>query len=170
MKPENNSTNKAMFLSQYWGQEVLHVPNLIYTGNPPEPSHEEWIDVRVDEFYIMKVANSTLPAFLTPLSQITDEDAIEITKISICRDPFVVHVRRHESGEIEIENISQHSTWTLFISDVWIYFQCGSSRSYVDSTSMLEIYDYLRSKGYALPWMGLSVDELVEYGWVKLKQ
>jgi hypothetical protein len=34
---------------------------------------------------------------------------------------------------------------------------------------MFELHDYLRSKGYALPWMGLSVDELVEYGWVKLK-
>lgn len=30
--------------------------------------------------------------------------------------------------------------------------------------------DYLRSKGYALPWMGLSVEDLVEYGWVKLKE
>lgn len=169
MKTENNSTNKAIFLSQYWNQEVLCIPNLIYTGNPPEPSHEEWIEVKVDEFYIMKVANSTLPAFLTPLSQITDEDAIEITKISICRNPFAVHVRRNDCGEIEIENISQHSTWKLFISGIYIYFKCGNSRREVDSTTMLAIYDYLRSKGYALPWMGLSVDELVEYGWVKLK-
>lgn len=29
--------------------------------------------------------------------------------------------------------------------------------------------DYLRSKGYAVPWMGLSVYKQVEYGWVKLK-
>jgi len=28
--------------------------------------------------------------------------------------------------------------------------------------------DYLRSKGYALSWMGLSVDEMVEAGWIKL--
>jgi hypothetical protein len=28
--------------------------------------------------------------------------------------------------------------------------------------------DYLRLKGYALPWMGLSVEELVEAGWIKL--
>lgn len=28
--------------------------------------------------------------------------------------------------------------------------------------------DYLRSRGYALPWMGLSVDEMVEAGWIKL--
>lgn len=30
------------------------------------------------------------------------------------------------------------------------------------------ISDYLRSKGYALPYMGLSVEEQVSRGWVKL--
>ena len=30
--------------------------------------------------------------------------------------------------------------------------------------------DYLRSKGYALPWMGLSVDEMIEVGWIKLTE
>lgn len=30
--------------------------------------------------------------------------------------------------------------------------------------------DYLRSKGYALPWMGLSVEQLIEYSWIKLKE
>ena len=29
--------------------------------------------------------------------------------------------------------------------------------------------DYLRSKGYALSWMGLSVETLEEYGWIKFK-
>ncbi|WP_411973351.1 hypothetical protein ACLCDV_07875 [Sphingobacterium sp. Lzh-3] len=29
--------------------------------------------------------------------------------------------------------------------------------------------DFLRSKGYALPFMGVSVEKLVEYGWVRLK-
>lgn len=29
--------------------------------------------------------------------------------------------------------------------------------------------DFLRSKGYALPFMGLSVEQLINYGWVKLK-
>jgi len=32
----------------------------------------------------------------------------------------------------------------------------------------LKDFDYLRSKGYALPWMGLSVGKQIEYGWVKL--
>lgn len=30
-------------------------------------------------------------------------------------------------------------------------------------------FDYLRSRGYALPYMGVSPDTLVEWGWVKLK-
>ena len=29
--------------------------------------------------------------------------------------------------------------------------------------------DYLRSKGYALPYMDLSVEDLISYGWIKLK-
>lgn len=28
--------------------------------------------------------------------------------------------------------------------------------------------DYLRSKGYALPYMGISVEKQIEYGWIKL--
>jgi hypothetical protein len=30
--------------------------------------------------------------------------------------------------------------------------------------------DYLRSKGYALHWMGLSVKEMVDAGWIKLTE
>lgn len=33
----------------------------------------------------------------------------------------------------------------------------------------LKVTDYIRSKGYALPWMGLSVETLESYGWIKLK-
>lgn len=34
----------------------------------------------------------------------------------------------------------------------------------------LKDFDYLRSRRYALPWMGLSVEHLIEYGWVKLQE
>lgn len=30
--------------------------------------------------------------------------------------------------------------------------------------------DILRSRGYAIPWMGLSVDELFKAGWIKLRE
>lgn len=51
------------------------------------------------------------------------------------------------------------------IGDPVFTFEVGGLR-----LSDLTTTDFLRSKGYALPWMGLSVEKLVEYGWVKLKE
>lgn len=38
--------------------------------------------------------------------------------------------------------------------------------------NFLDLYsaDYLRSKGYLVPFLGLSVDELIEAGWAKLTE
>ena len=30
--------------------------------------------------------------------------------------------------------------------------------------------DYLRLKGYALDWNGITVEEMIEFGWIKLKK
>lgn len=51
----------------------------------------------------------------------------------------------------------------------------GNRASFLAINTQRYIYhachtDYLRSKGYALPWMGLSVEQLIEYGWIKLKE
>lgn len=35
---------------------------------------------------------------------------------------------------------------------------------------VIELIDHLRSKGYVLPWMGLSVEKLQKYGWIKLNK
>jgi hypothetical protein len=32
----------------------------------------------------------------------------------------------------------------------------------------MESADYLRSRGYALPWLDISINEMVEAGWIKL--
>ena len=47
-----------------------------------------------------------------------------------------------------------------------------NARDFLAVADIYHIYhvDYLRSKGYALPYMYLSVEDLVEYGWVKLKE
>lgn len=51
----------------------------------------------------------------------------------------------------------------------------GNKNSFLAINKELYIYhvnsvDYLRSKGYALPWMELSIEQLIEYGWVKVKE
>lgn len=76
------------------------------------------------------------------LSSITDEDAIEVS--NICKSKY--------TGEMDerVENIKK-----------W-------ARMYARGS--LEISDYLRSKGYALPYMDWSVDELVAEGVFKMKE
>lgn len=43
-------------------------------------------------------------------------------------------------------------------------------QNYLFGFFMDEEVDYLREKGYAIKWRGLSVEKLIEYGWVKLKE
>lgn len=54
-----------------------------------------------------------------------------------------------------------------------------SKKSYLQLKSLCSIHvndetltptesDFYRSKGYAVPWLGLSVDKMVEFGWIKL--
>lgn len=84
---------------------------------------------------------------LKPLSSISNEDAIEVAKYGgwdILLTPMS-----------ETEGIRQGGHWAKEISRGVI--TCG-----------FDCADYLRSKSYALPFMGLSVETLVEYGWCKL--
>lgn len=53
-----------------------------------------------------------------------------------------------------------------FVFDNYNYNWTSSFGSY--GTLILKDIDYLRSKGYALPFMKYSVDKLVELGWVRL--
>lgn len=80
---------------------------------------------------------------LTPLSQISDEDVKGLTNSFMRTKKELLDYYCSESH--------------------------GQALKMLFKDLKPEDYDYLRSKGYALPWMGLSVDDLVNYGWVKLK-
>lgn len=109
---ENTLENKSKFFAIYYNQKVLKV-----TKNRLDIVSKSW-NWEHSSFYLE----------LTPLSQITDEDACNagITKA-------------------RLKNHINHP-------HIMTPFMC----------------DYLRSKGYALPWMWLSVEQLVSFGWVKL--
>ena len=80
---------------------------------------------------------------LKPLSSITDEYAAEVDRIYY---DFV----NHDGNSLIGKNLLS-STHDL-------------------SRLPTHISDYIRSLGYALPWMGLSVETMIEYGWIKLKE
>lgn len=104
---ENNLGNKARFFAQYWWQKLF-----VINGNN-EDTYNNWRTEDLDKGYML----------LTPLSDITDEDAVKLGY----GNPS--HLR----------------------------------------ANLLHNIDELRGLGYAMPWMGLSVEKLIEYGWVKLK-
>ena len=128
MKTQNTLENKAKFFAQYFGQEVL-IANPHVNQKNPFKCEQPFIYHNTDIAWLE----------LTPLSQISDEDAIEISKF-------------YPSFGSDIRNAVKE----LF--QEWNVLELS-----------IETGDFLRSKGYALHYMDLSVEDLVEYGWVKLK-
>lgn len=52
------------------------------------------------------------------------------------------------------------------------HYQWWNSMEYSVLESLecpLPVFDYLRSKGYALPWQGISVEKQLELGWIILE-
>lgn len=44
------------------------------------------------------------------------------------------------------------------------------NRLNIPTRLVISATDFLRSRGYALPWMGLSVGDLIKAGWIKLTE
>lgn len=88
---------------------------------------------------------------LTDLKDITDEDAIQICKIRWSKISGESHPYRLgdvQEGRNIIESIQYKA---------------------VNTYTMLQIFDYLRSKGYLLPFNGLSTEEIIARGWARIK-
>lgn len=81
-------------------------------------------------------------AELKPLSAISDENAIEVGKI--INNVFI-------NSDIELRDMG---TWKV------------KNEEYLVN---LQIADYLRSRGYLLPFMDLTIEQILEYGWAVLK-
>lgn len=92
---------------------------------------------------------STEPGYsylkLRSLKSITDDEAIEVAKLQDWKDyshPMDVEDRRGIRDAIKVAFKNQWVNYTT--------------------------YQYLQSRGFALPFHDLSVETLVEYGWIKL--
>ena len=79
---------------------------------------------------------------LKPLSKITDEDAIEVSNI------WGSKVESKILGNIIAVRIG--------------------TKAESEVRNSIGVIDFLRSKGYALPFMDLSIEDLVSFGWVRL--
>lgn len=139
---ENTLENKAKFFAQYWGQKILK--GIPYDA-PSLGCRRVWAK-NIDRGILVSYLE------LKPLSQITDEDAKEVIGATEC------HLRQND----------EHSGYFgMSPSGIFVDSLNGYGDSYHIGNKQL---DYLRSKGYVLPYNGLSVENQIEYGWVKLKK
>ena len=149
MKLENTLENKARFFAQYFGQHVLY-----FSSDFLRKINSLTLDsIENDDFLELK-----------PLSQISDEDVIQGIMITYNKT-------YDDLGEIlEVKHYNTFSSITT--TSAGGNFKTHRSFHHWNGDRKIGSMecDYLRSKGYALPWMDLSVEDLVEYGWVKLKE
>lgn len=165
MKAEINNENKVKFFALYWGQKVFQKPILsekpvsniwVFEFEDPEDIEEEIL-------------------WLKPLSQISDEDMKSLAEIEgygqegslfgkVIREANIIYLLI-----IEDEEDYPNGRFNLFLNSGFLEYD--NMKGYEDNRTCgvtSSSYDYLRSKGYALPWMGLSVEEMIKAGWIKL--
>lgn len=158
---ENNLENKARFFALYWGQLVL----MSKAGFQKTQVHTWTLNFPKEEHSLE----------LTPLSQISDEDALEVCKLAIpYTGRYELLEKRQSSIIFKLPFIcSKFQIFPLKSKAIHLEkYKAGMGTIEVNDitpiVNSVEIIDYLRSKGYALPFMGLSVEKQIEYGWVKI--
>lgn len=145
--------------------------------------------IKNEDFYSLyqSVGDMSNTSYLNLISieKITDEDAIQVAKLahqidgefSIFRKgnpkEFLIHIKKEADVLIYHTSINKYCC----INTNW-FFKDPNENSKVNigeiiTTSRkpvpyIAIVDYLRSKGYAVPFLSMSVDVMVEYGWIKL--
>lgn len=138
-------TERISFYAMYLNQEVLETPHLVWTGGwPPEPDYEVWAPETLTMQNLERSIEFNFPLFLNKLEDITDEHLAEAARL-LNEKKYITNAR-------------------LLLT----YFLSGKSLGFgnLHGRYWVQTIDYLRSKGYALPWREYSVDDLIAKGWV----
>jgi len=141
---------KSRFFSQYWGQKV-------------------GVKDKFDNWTVGNIFGLDFECLeLKPISKITDEDAIKVailmTKFKWNLDLGVKVIQQENQIRIYYDAKSSGFKHTTTIYDDFF------GRNYIGEPIQPlsgEIFDYLRSKGYAVPFMEYSVNDLISLGWVQ---
>lgn len=103
----------------------------------------------ISQLYLKKSVVKQSWLELKPISSITDEELVKIAKFY----ESTAHNVKLAYGQIVFDFIygDQGASGAIEISDGYCL-------------------DWLRSNGFATEWIGLSVENLVSFGWIKLKK
>lgn len=137
--------DKQAFFGLYVWREVFLAPGedkypMLLKGTSDYGFQAEDTGIKLSSFY------SHGHLLLKPLSAITDEDAIEVCEIFGAYYPSV------ENGRAIVMNIDESDELESIVAIRYI-----------------EIIDYLRSRGYLLPFRQYTTQQLLDMGWAKIK-
>lgn len=173
---KNTPDNKLAFVASYYGQRVL----INEKGKVRRIKGLNLIDSEVNLGHL----------YLTPLSDITSEDAFELANMAFkTGDKNWNITRRSKNGVWLLSNPDFIGvTHYCHISDYGGIFtsshfpkdekneakkfdnnlgSVGNSDS--NGIPYIDLTDTLRKKGYAIPFRNKIVRDLVKWGWIKLK-
>ena len=156
---KNTLENKIKFFAQYWRQHLIIMGSFLRI---------------IDHVTLCNIENDDILQ-LKPLSKISDKDAIEVARIVSPSLFFGLgnNNKHYVDRNTEPDWISiQHNKKIISVDidlDGYVY-EYHEDLSYTRPSRSFVGTDFLRSKGYALPWMDLSVEDLQNYGWIKLEE
>ena len=147
---------KCRFFAQYYGQEILR--------------WHQWIETTPDskvDLSIPAIEKSGWFIKLKPLSKITKE---HLQQIFIKEFPFDTIFNSYDfmckydlRNYFIISNVCEKKYLKI------IDFENNKEFNYSNYKTISHIgIDFLRSQGYAVPFMEYSVDDLISFGWVRL--
>lgn len=164
MKIEINDENKAKFFAVHLGNELI-VPEIPENDTYPFFYNEKGLilcGILNNSIIVNRIAEQKRDMFgqtvllLKSILLITDKDAEFLSKL---------------------ENNNMYVRWTKEqilnrgrnISK-WLFKELENDycNDIFSTKNFINAVDYLRLEGYALPWMGLSIEEIVEANWVKI--
>lgn len=165
MKPQLTPELKERFLAQYWGQRVFFVNDSVNEIYDIDSNFQDAHECEKEFIY----------ALLRPISSLTDDEAIEVAISSLMPITFkTACIRRFDHP-----NHKSMSTITVLLDTDNLEVLINQESAYISISAngkKMGIFNpagyiqKLLSLGIAIPFMGHSVGDLVNAGWVKLKE
>lgn len=173
MKTQNTPENKARFMLMHMtdGQQFVLTKESYYDVSSPTESIGHAVKREGFKFIFdwlktpncFRYGNGEFPfkfinksaVELIPLSQISDEDAIELAKIAY---PSA----ENWSKKQHTANKGNQLIDETFFSDEDSFSVFGLNNP---MGKLMNIADFLRSKGYLIGWLDLTAEDILAYGW-----
>lgn len=170
------SENKVNFYAPYWHLEVA------YGGDNTGADTIGYMLLDLKESGYNEEDFKYWKVYLKPLSDISEEDAIGVAKILSSDGVGRTHnynFKNADGYKMYIELLSEFGSdkdnTLLFFYDDGSFDKfhpnVGDKGQHFDLRydEAIHVYQYLQSKGYALPYLDYSVSDLVENGTIRLK-